>query len=204
MTDQRLEQQLAFIVEIDRLKRILRRTSLIDGDRRENSAEHSWHIAVIAMVLAEYTNASINLLHVLKMLLVHDIVEIDAGDTFAYDTVGMLDKEARERSAADRIFGLLPDDQRDEVRGLWEEFDDCTTSEARFANMADRLMPVLQNYHNGGGTWAEAKVDRTAIDRRLRLIGDGSIALWTHVQVLLDDATARGMIQPESDAHPQM
>ena len=196
MIDERLQQQLAFIVEIERLKRILRRTSLVGGDRRENSAEHSWHIAVAAMVLAEYTNAPIDLYHVLKMLLVHDIVEIDAGDTFAFDAVGMADKEAREETAADRLFGLLPDDQSHELRGLWEEFDARSTPEAKFANLADRLLPVLQNARNNGGTWAQARLDRTAVERRLEVIDDGSATIWAYVQSVLDEAVAQGMIRP--------
>src|SRR5690606_13001631 len=145
MSADRLQAQLAFLLEIDRLKRILRRTSLVGGDRRENSAEHSWHLAVMAMILAEHANEPVDALHVLKMLLVHDIVEIDAGDTFAYDVQANQDKEAREQAAAERIFGLLPADQRDEIRAMWEEFDARVTPEARFANAMDRLMPALQN-----------------------------------------------------------
>ena len=194
MTADRLEAQLAFLLEIDRLKRILRRTSLVGGDRRENSAEHSWHLAVMAMILAEHANEPIDPLHVLKMLLVHDIVEIDAGDTFAYDVQGNLDKEAREQAAADRIFGLLPDDQRDEIRALWEEFEARRTPEARFANAMDRLMPALQNYANGGGTWRANGVDLAAITRRLQPIGDGSTALWDYVAAMLEDAAERGLI----------
>ena len=194
-TTTRLAQQIAFIVEIDKLKRVLRRTSLVGGDRRENSAEHSWHLAVIAMLMAEHANQPVDLMHVLKMLLVHDIVEIDAGDTFAYDVAGNLDKAEREQAAADRIFGLLPDDQGTEVRNLWEEFDAQVTPEAQFANAVDRLMPVLQNYHNEGGTWQAHGVDRDAVNRRLRPIGDGSAELWEYVQLLLEDATNRGWIR---------
>ena len=195
MADSRLISQLAFIREIDRLKRILRRTSLIGGDRRENSAEHSWHLAMMALVLAEHANAPVDLLHTLKLLLVHDIVEIDAGDTFAYDVQANLDKEARERSAAERIFGLLPADQCTELSGLWEEFDARLTPEARFANALDRLMPALQNYENGGGTWHVAGVDREAVYRRLQPIEDGSQVLWEYLETLLADAVARGLIR---------
>jgi putative hydrolases of HD superfamily len=196
MTDSRLAAQLTFLLEIDRLKRILRRTSIVGGDRRENSAEHSWHLAVMAMALAEYANEPINLLHTIKLLLVHDIVEIDAGDTFAYDVQANLDKEAREQAAADRIFGLLPDDQRDELRALWEEFDARESPEARFANALDRMMPSLQNYQNGGGTWRAAGVDREAVYRRLQPIEDGSQTLWDYVETMLDDAFVRGLIRP--------
>lgn len=194
MSADRLQAQLAFLLEIDRLKRILRRTSLVGGDRRENSAEHSWHLAVMAMILAEHANEPVDALHVLKMLLVHDIVEIDAGDTFAYDVQANQDKEAREQAAADRIFGLLPADQRDEVRALWEEFDARMTPEARFANAMDRLMPALQNYANGGGTWRASGVDYAAVTRRLQPIGDGSDALWEYVAAMIEDAAARGLI----------
>lgn len=196
MTDSRLASQLAFILELDRLKRVLRRTSLVGGDRRENSAEHSWQLAVMAMVLGEYANAPIDLLHTLELLLVHDIVEIDAGDTFAYDVTANLDKEAREQAAADRIFGLLPPDQCAEFRRLWEEFDARETSEARFANALDRMMPSLQNYENDGGTWRVPGIDQAAVYRRLQPIEDGSTTLWAYVDAMLQEAVARGLIRP--------
>lgn len=195
MTDSRLHAQLTFLLEVDRLKRVLRRTSLVGGDRRENSAEHSWHLAVMALVLAEYANEPVDLLHTLKLLLVHDIVEIDAGDTFAYDVQANLDKEVREQAAADRIFGLLPADQCEEFRSLWEEFDARQTPEARFANALDRMMPSLQNYENAGGTWHSAGVDLSAVLDRLQPIDDGSHALWRYVETMLADAVARGMIR---------
>jgi len=196
MTDSRLHAQLAFLLEIDRLKRILRRTSLVGGDRRENSAEHSWHLAMMAMVLAEYANEPLDLLHTIKLLLVHDIVEIDAGDTFAYDVQANLDKEAREQAAADRIFGLLPADQCEEMRALWEEFDARQTPEARFANALDRMIPSLQNYENAGGTWHAPGVDLRAVTHRLQPIDDGSHKLWQYVEHMLADAVANGMLRP--------
>jgi putative hydrolase of HD superfamily len=195
MIEERLQRQIAFLLEIDRLKRILRRTSLVGGERRENSAEHTWHISVAAMVLAEYANAPVDLLHVLKMLLVHDIVEIDAGDTFAYDVGAQGDKLQREQAAAARIFGLLPPDQCAEVQALWEEFDAATTAEARFANAVDRLLPVLHNMSNGGGTWREHNVDIAAAQRRLSPIGDGAQSLWEYVETVLAAAVAQGMIR---------
>ncbi len=193
-TQERLQRQMAFLIEIDRLKQILRRTRIVGGERLENSAEHSWHIAVIAMVLAEHANEPVDVAHVIKMLLVHDIVEIDAGDTFAYDAVGYLDKEAREQAAAERIFGLLPPDQRDELRALWDEFEAQATADARFANLCDRLMPSLQNYYNGGGTWREAAVSRAMVDHRLEPI-HAADAIHAYVTTLLDDAVAQGMIR---------
>lgn len=195
MTERRLNEQLTFLLEIDRLKRVLRRTSLVGGDRRENSAEHSWHLAMMAMVLAEYANEPVDLLHTIKLLLVHDIVEIDAGDTFAYDVQANLDKEEREQAAADRIFGLLPAEQCSELRALWEEFDARQTPEARFANALDRMMPSLQNYENAGGAWRTAGVNLQAIVERLQPIDDGSHTLWQYVQAMLADAVARNMIR---------
>jgi putative hydrolase of HD superfamily len=195
MIEERLQRQIAFLTEIDRLKRVLRRTSIVGGERRENSAEHSWHIAVAAMILAEHANEPVDLLHVLKMLLVHDIVEIDAGDTFAYDVGAQEDKLQREQAAAERIFGLLPVDQAAEVMALWEEFDAAETREARFANAVDRLLPVLHNMSNGGGTWREHSVDIAAVEHRLSPIGDGAEALWGYVQDMLVSALAQGMIR---------
>jgi putative hydrolase of HD superfamily len=194
MSSSRLDQQIQFILEIDKLKSILRRTSLINEERRENSAEHSWHIAVMAVLLAEHADEPLNLLHVIKMLLVHDIVEIDAGDTFAYSNVSKEDQQAKERIAAERLFGLLPADQADEFRALWEEFDAMFTPEAKFANAVDRLMPVLHNYHNHGGTWRENGVTLEKIIKRVSPIGDGSTQLGQLTQAILDDALARGLI----------
>lgn len=194
MAEQRLQQQMAFLVEIDRLKQVLRRTRLVGGERLENSAEHSWHIAMIALVLAEHANEPIDVSRVLKLLLVHDIVEIDAGDTFAYDIAGHEDKAAREQAAADRIFGLLPSDQCRQLRALWDEFESQSSADARFANLCDRLMPSLQNYHNGGGTWREAAVDRAMVDRRLEPLHSAD-AVHVYIAALLDDAVAQGMIR---------
>jgi putative hydrolase of HD superfamily len=192
--DGRLGQQMAFLVEIDQLKRVLRRTRLVGGERLENSAEHSWHIAMIALVLAEHANEPIDVGRVIKLLLVHDIVEIDAGDTFAYDLNGYLDKAEREQAAADRIFGLLPPDQCGALRALWDEFESQASAEARFANLCDRLMPSLQNYLNGGGTWREAAVDRAMVDHRLEPL-HAADAVHTYIAALLDDAVMQGMIR---------
>src|SRR5204863_6389117 len=156
MVDTRLTQQIAFVMEIDKLKTILRQTSLMDNSRRENSAEHSWHLAVMALTLGDYAEPGTDLTHVVKMVLVHDIVEIDAGDTFAYDAQGYTDKNEREERAAARIFGLLPKDQCDELLALWHEFEAIDTPEARFANALDRLEPLLGNYATGGGSWKKA------------------------------------------------
>ncbi len=194
MVSNRLDQQIQFILEIDKLKSILRRTSLINEARRENSAEHSWHIAVMAVLLAEHANEEFNLAHVIKMLLVHDIVEIDAGDTFAYSGVSKTDQQAQETIAAERLFGLLPIDQASEFSALWEEFDAMNTPEAKFANAVDRLMPILHNYHNQGGTWREHGVTLAKIEQRVNPIGVGAAELGQLTQAILDDALARGLI----------
>jgi putative hydrolase of HD superfamily len=192
----RLLAQMDFLREVDKLKGILRRTSLIDGSRRENSAEHSWHIALAAMVLAEYSNAPVDLLRVVKILLVHDIVEIDAGDTFAFDVTAKASQPEREHVAATRLFGLLPDDQRAEMMALWEEFEGRATAEAKFANALDRLLPVLQNFANQGGTWKAHRLHRGQVNQRLSPIGDGSAQVWDFVEKVLDQSEALAYIGP--------
>jgi putative hydrolases of HD superfamily len=193
----RLDQQIRFIVEIDKLKTIYRRTYLIDnpGERRhENTAEHSWHIAVMAMVLAEYSNEPIDVARVLKMTLIHDIVEIDAGDTFAYDTQGLVDKAARECAAADRLFALLPSDQESEFRALWDEFEEHKTPEARFAVAMDRFIPQLHNYYNQGGSWKEHEITHDRVVAKNAAMGDGAEDVWKWTLALLDDAVAKGYL----------
>lgn len=196
MTSQRLAQQIEFIMEIDKLKNVLRRTMVLADGRRENSAEHSWHIALMAILLAEYANAPVDLLRVVKMLLVHDIVEIDAGDTFAYSGVSRSEQQAKERLAAERLFRLLPVDQAAELRALWEEFDASESAEAKFALAMDRLIPALHNYYGNGGTWHEPGVALDRVIKRLSPIGDGSSELWQFVERMLHDAVARGFLKP--------
>lgn len=150
--DRRLHEQIEFLCAIDELKRVERQTTLLDGSRRENSAEHSWHLALYAMVLAEY-GGDLDVGRVLRMVLVHDIVEIDAGDTYIYDEQGQATKEERERQAADRLFALLPDDQAGVLRAAWDEFEERETPEARFAYAIDRLQPLLHNHRTGGAAW---------------------------------------------------
>lgn len=191
---ERLSRQMRFIVEMDRLKGVLRRTYTADGSRHENSAEHSWHIALMAVVLAEYAPAGTDMSRVVKMLLVHDLVEIDAGDTYCYDKVAAQDKQARERAAADRIFALLPADQAAEVRGLWDEFEAMSTPEARFANAMDRLEPVLIHPANGGKSWSEHNITRDQVIARNCLIERGSPTLWAYARQVIDDAVARGIL----------
>jgi len=190
----RLEQQIAFILEIDRLKTVLRQTVLTDKSRHENTAEHSWHLAMMALVLAEHANEKPDLMRVLKMALIHDIVEIDAGDTFCYDEVGYEDKAEREQRAADRLFSLLPENQGKEFRTLWEEFELGVSQDARFAAGLDRLQPVLLNLATDGYSWQKHGIAREQIVARNELMADGSQPLWDHVTGLLDEAVASGMI----------
>ncbi|WP_283139790.1 HD domain-containing protein [Rhizohabitans arisaemae] len=188
--------QLAFTLEIDKLKRIIRRNTLVDGSRRENDAEHSWHLAMMALVFGEYAPPGTDLRRVGLMLLVHDLVEIDAGDTFVYDSTAVADQTARERAAADRIFGLLPKDQEVELRGLWEEFEERATPEARFARALDRLAPMLANFHTEGGTWALYKVTAGQVMEKVELIREGSPTLGDYAAELVDTAVARGHLAP--------
>jgi putative hydrolase of HD superfamily len=190
----RLRRQLAFLIEIDRLKQIRRQSLIADGSRRENDAEHSWHLATFATVLIEYAPPGIDLGRVLRMLLVHDLVEIDAGDTYCYDVTAVATQADRERAAADRIFGLLPPDQRVDLRALWEEFDGRETPDARFAAALDRVQPVLLNYHTQGRAWRERNVSRSQVIERNGHIATGAPALWAHIKRLIDDATRRGWL----------
>jgi len=190
----RLNQQIQFILEIDRLKQILRQTLLIDGSRRENSAEHSWHLAIMAMVLAEHAPVGTDLPQALKMLLIHDLVEIDAGDTFCYDAAAHLDKTEREQQAADRIFGLLPADQALELRHLWEEFEAQATVTAKFAAALDRLQPILHNQQTEGGTWKQHSISQAQVMRRVAPIETGAPELWPLVQQIVADCIAAGYL----------
>jgi putative hydrolase of HD superfamily len=191
-TEERLDRQLAFVLEIDRLKQIRRQTLLTDRSRQENSAEHSWHMAVMAILLAENAEEKeLNLLRVLQMLLVHDIVEIDAGDTFCYDDDGRRDQRKREEAAADRIFGLLPEDQAAHIRALWEEFEARKTPEARFAAALDRLQPLLHNFTTAGLQWRVHGVSQDKVLERNRVMKDGAPALWRRARALIDEAVEK-------------
>ena len=191
----RLRQQFQFILEVEKLKQIIRRTPLLDGSRRENDAEHTWELTLMAMVLHEHANANVDLLRALKMLIIHDIVEIDAGDTFIYDDVGAVDQEEREIQAADRIFGILPKDQSLEFRALWDEFEARTTPEAQFARAMDRLQPLLHNFFTSGGTWHTPGVTASdVLDRKLP-ISHASDVLWEAVQRIITEGVERGYLK---------
>jgi putative hydrolase of HD superfamily len=190
----RLDQQLSFVLEIDKLKTILRQTLLTDSSRRENSAEHSWHLAIMSLLLTEYATAPVDTLRVIKMLLVHDLIEIDVGDTFAYDVAGNADRAEREQRCAERIFGMLPEEQGRELSALWEEFDAFQTPESKYANALDRLQPLLHNSRTEGGTWRIHSVARDQVYRRMEPIRIALPELWPVVTRIIEDGCARGWI----------
>ena len=191
------QKQIEFMLEIDRLKHIKRMSILMDRSRRENSAEHSWHIALSVLVFSEYAKETdIDLLRVIKMLLVHDLVEIDAGDTYCYDDAGRENKAHRETEAADRIFNLLPDDQARDLKAYWEEFEAKKTPESKFAQALDRLQPFLLNYFTQGQTWQENHVQKKQVMARMQPVENGSPFLWQYVVSLIEDAVAKGFLAP--------
>lgn len=194
MTTDRLRRQIEFVLECDRAKRVLRRNPLSDGSRRENDAEHSWHLAVMAIVLAEHAADPVDVGRVVRMLLIHDLVEIDAGDTFVYDDEAHVDKEEREAAAADRIFGLLPSDQGERFRALWEEFEARETPEARFAAAVDRLSPLLLNRASGGGAWREHGITADRVRELNSRIGESAPDLWDYARGLIEGAVEAGIL----------
>lgn len=192
----RLERQLSFIREADRLKQIERRSFLLDGSRRENVAEHSWHLGLMVLMLAEHAaDPDLDVPRALKMVLIHDLVEIDAGDTYAYDEEAMSCKDERERVAAERIFGILPDDQAEALRALWEEFEAGETAEARFANAMDRLQPVLANHATRGRSWTGHQVRAEQVRARCEPIVDGAPTLGAYALDLVRDASRQGFLR---------
>ena len=184
MTD--FEKQMAFIMELDKIKKITRQTYLSDGSRKENDAEHSWHLALMAVLLKEYANEEVDLAKVIPMVLLHDLVEIDAGDTYAYDQAGLATQRARETKAADRIFGMLPEDQGAKFRNLWEEFEAYETAEAKFAHVLDNCQPLLLNDASGGKSWKEHTVHKSQIYKRNEHTAEGSREIWEYMQQLID------------------
>jgi putative hydrolases of HD superfamily len=190
-----LVKQVSFIKEIDKLKYIQRKTKLFNSDRHENDAEHSWHLAMMTLVLAEHSDRPIDVLKVLKMVLIHDIVEIDAGDTFIYDTTKSHTNTDEELIAAKRIFGLLPTEQAEEFIAIWEEFEAGETDEAKFARSMDRLEPLLQNASNQGGTWAEFHVPYQKVYDKKKAIKNGSTTLWNYAENLLNESVEQGILK---------
>lgn len=194
--DERLEKQISFIMEIDKLKRITRQSYITGAQRKETDTDHSWHLAMMCALLSEYANEKIDVLHTMTMVLIHDIVEIDAGDTYAYDAAGNSTKREREVRAADRIFGLLPEDQARQMRDLWEEFEECATPEARFANSLDKIQPVMLNDATGGIAWREHEVKVSQVMGRNAHTAEGSEQLWEYAKSLIDRNTGTN-IRPE-------
>lgn len=195
MPADRLARQIAFLVEADRLKSVIRRTPLVDGSRLENSAEHSWHLALAALVLREYAAAPVDLVRVLELVVVHDLVEIDAGDAFAYDAAAQSIRAQREEAAADRLFGLLPSEQAAYVRNLWDEFEAGQTIESQFANALDRLQPLLQNASSGGGSWRTHDLTRADVLRRMAPIETAMPAIWPTVVEIVDAFCVVGVLK---------
>jgi len=193
--NEKLHKQIKFIEEIDKVKSIFRQTRLFDNSRFENDAEHSWHLAVMALVLAEYSNEpGTDICKVVKMVLIHDLVEIDAGDTFIYDEKLKESKEEREKTAAERIFGLLPDELGTEFKNLWEEFEKRETKEAKFAAALDRLEPMLQNSKTEGHTWKKYGINRSQVLGANKIIKDGSEELWNFALSLVDACVQEGCL----------
>ena len=191
----RLKQQIDFLMEIDKLKHVYRQNLVANGSRRENDVEHSWHLGVMAVILQEYAAEPVDMAKVMKMVLLHDLVEIDAGDTFAYDPEAGLDKEERETAAADRLYGMLPSDQGQELRTLWDEFEARETPEAKFAACLDRLQPLLNNDHTAGGTWQTHGVSSGQVRKRMEPVGEGAPCLGDLVERLIQEAIAQGILQ---------
>jgi putative hydrolase of HD superfamily len=194
MNNERFNHQISFLLELDKLKDIKRQSRIIPSLRRENSAEHSWHIAIMALVLGRDYGKDVDLSRVVTMLLLHDIVEIDAGDTYAYDQEGYQDKEEREQEAAARIFGLLPPDQAETLRTTWEEFEQGASREARFAHSMDRLMPLLHNYYSQGSTWKSHGTCKSQVQNRMAKIREASPELWEFAENLIDRAVSQGYL----------
>lgn len=196
MDTERFKRQLDFLVEADKMKQVLRNTILMDSSRRENDAEHAWHMAVAAMLLQEYANEkSLDISKVIKMALLHDIVEIDAGDTYAYDEKGHLDKRERESRAAERIFGLLPDDQCREFRAIWEEFEEGESPEAAFTAALDTFMPILHNYRTKGAQWQKNNITSAMVLARNSRVAKGSSELWEYINGIVADAVEKGYLK---------
>lgn len=191
----RLEQQMEFILELDKLKEIKRQSLIANGLRHENDAEHSWHLALMCLLLDEYSNQPIDKLKVMAMVIIHDVVEIDAGDTYAYDDAGNATKEKREKAAADRIFALLPPDQAIYYRGLWDEFEEAKTNEAKFAMTLDKIQPILLNNATNGQMWKHHQVKEEQIMNRNSNTKDGSVALWQYAHTLIQDHIKKGNIK---------
>lgn len=192
----KLRKQIEFAVTVDKMKEVLRRNLVVSGERRENDAEHSWHLALMAMLLEEYSAEKVNIERVLKIALVHDLVEVYAGDTFAYDEKGYEDKEERERAAADKLFGSLESEQSAEFRALWDEFEAAETPESKYANAIDRIQPLILNYLTNGHTWRLGNVHAPQIYKRMDIIRTAAPELWQIVEGVIADSIEKGILKP--------
>ena len=195
MINERLQKQLEFMLELDKMKNLYRQTYVLHEDRKENDAEHSWHLSLMAFMLAEYSSEPVDVTHVMKMVILHDVVEIDAGDTYCYDTEGYKSKAEREEKSAQRIFGLLPDDQRQEFYGLWREFEDCQTPDAKFAALLDRLQPLLLNYSKSGISWREHGISEKQVTDRNLAYFDSAPELGDVIKQVIEDAVKKGWLK---------
>lgn len=193
----RLEQQVNYIVEIDKVKNIFRQTYLADANRKENDAEHSWHLAISAFLLKEHVKKEVDLLKTILMVLIHDLVEIDAGDTYAYDDAGAIDKREREEKGAERIFGMLPEDQGTYFRELWEEFEDYESADAKFAHLLDNFQPLLLNDASNGKSWEEHGVKKSQIYKRNEKIEETSVPVWEYMKALVQKHIELGHVKDE-------
>lgn len=194
--NKKLQKQIEFTIEIDKMKQILRRNLIADGSKREDDAAHSWHLAVMAIILEEYSAEKIDISRVIKIALVHDLVEVYAGDTFAYDSKGYEDKEQRERDAASKLFGMLGDEQGAQIRSLWDEFEAGETAEARYANAIDRIQPLLLNYLTDGHTWKMGGVTSAQVYKRMDIIRTATPELWTIVENVIRNSVEKGILKP--------
>lgn len=192
--NERLKRQTDFLLEVDKMKQIYRQTHIRGGSRQENDAEHSWHLALMAFLLDEHANREVDVLRVMKMVLVHDLVEIDAGDTYAYDDAGNATKRQREELGADRVFGILPKDQCEQIRDLWEEFEAYETAEAQFAHVLDNFQPLALNADNGGMDWKRHGVKKSQILKRNEKTPEGSSSIWECMEELIQEHVEKGNI----------
>ena len=193
--DDRLRKQLDFLLEIDKEKEIYRQTHILGGSRRENDAEHAWHMAIMAFVLQEYANEPVDVLRVMKMVLMHDLVEIYAGDTYAYDEMGKESQRERELAAADKIFGMLPEDQEQEFRAIWEEFEEKKSPESKFARMLDNYQPLSLNNANQGGDWRAHNVARSQVEKRNEISKEGSQLMGQVIADIIEENVRNGNLR---------
>lgn len=200
--NERLKKQLEFILEIDKEKNIFRQTHLSGHGRNENDAEHAWHMAVMAYLLQEYSNEKIDILRVIMMCLIHDVVEIDAGDTYAYDEEGLKTQKTRENAAKERIYSLLPEDQKRTLTAIFDEFEENQTAEAKFAHAMDNLQPLLLNNSNGGGDWKEHKVTSAQVYARQSRTKDGSEVLYEVTDQIIQDNIRKGSLVESNGQNP--